>query len=66
MKELYVITVELDGDSIYFTEMTPAQARKMRAALGRTGYTYHIQKIRQAPGFNDYEGLMGTFEDWRS
>lgn len=66
MKALYVITVELDEDSVYFTEMTPAESSRMRAALERTGLPFSIQKIRQAPGYNDYEGLMGTFRDWRS
>jgi hypothetical protein len=63
MKDLYIITIELDEDSIYFTSMTPAQAKEMRKALGKMHHAWTLYKIKSAPGFNSYADLLETVRD---
>ena len=63
MKDLYIVTIELDEDSIYFTSMTPAQATEMKKALGKLSHNWTLYKIRNAPGFNSYDDLMSTVKD---
>lgn len=63
VKELYIIEIEYDAPSVFFTEMTVTQANKMRQTLSKSGHQYSVKKIRNAPGFHSFEGLMHDFED---
>lgn len=63
MKELYIIEIELDETSVFFCEMTETQAAKMRRTLAKGRHEYKVTKIRNAPGFHDFAGLMHDFED---
>ncbi len=63
MKQLYIITVEMDEDSIYFTEMTEREATYMRRVLRRGQLKFSVQKIKKAPGFNKYVDLVEDFKD---
>ena len=65
MKQLYIITIDLGGeDSVYFTEMTLAQAEQMRGLLRQSHERWTITTIRKAPGFNPYGALMKDFEEF--
>lgn len=61
--DLYIVVIEFDEDSVYFTEMTKAQADRMRRVLSSGKYKYSVNKIRNAPGFNRYQDLMHDFKD---
>ena len=63
MKHLYIITVEMDEDSEYFTEMTERQATAMRKVLSRQPLKFSVDKIKGAPGFNKFSDLMADFKD---
>lgn len=66
MRELYVISIELDETSIYFAKMNKAQASQMRQLLGRAGFQFSVEPVKQASGFNTYKQLMADFEDLTS
>ena len=64
MRHLYVITIELDEDSEYFTEMTVLQAKRMEKVLEKSGYNFNIEQIKKAEGFNSFADLMRDFKDF--
>lgn len=65
MRQLYIVTIDLGGeDSVYFTEMTAAQADQMRGLLRRSHEKFSITTIKRAPGFNSYGALMKDFVDF--
>lgn len=63
MKQLYVVTVDMGEDSVYFTEMTDSQADQMRRMIRRAGYRGTVMKIKRSPGFNSFHTLMRDFAD---
>lgn len=63
MSDLYIIVLELDEDSVYFTEMTRGEATAMSRALTRTGHKFTMSQIRMADGFSDYPELLETIKD---
>jgi hypothetical protein len=65
VKQLYIVTIDMGGeDSIYFTEMTTAQADQMRSLLRQSHEKYTITTIKRAPGFNPYGALMRDFAEF--
>jgi hypothetical protein len=63
MKHLYIISIDMDEESVYFTEMTERQATAMRKVLSRQPLKFSVDKIKDAPGFNKYGDLMVDFKD---
>lgn len=65
MKQLYIVTIDLGGeDSVYFTEMTSAQAENMRRLIRHGGQPFSVTAIKRAPGFNSYGALMKDFREF--
>lgn len=62
-KDLYVVTVELDEDSVYFAELTEREVAQLRRILQKGKEKFKIEKIREAPGFSSFEELSVTFTD---
>lgn len=61
--ELYVIAVDLDEESTYFAELTPDQVTCLKDVLKKTGYLFSVEKVKDAPGFNDCAALSTLLED---
>lgn len=65
MKQLYIVTVDMGGeDSVYFTEMTAAQAEDMRLLIRQGGQPFSVTAIKRAPGYNSYGALMRDFQEF--
>lgn len=60
-----MITIHLDEDSVYFAEMTEAQADKMEDVLSKSKYPWDIEKIKESPGFHSFKDLMKDFKELR-
>jgi hypothetical protein len=66
MKDLYIITIELDEDSEYFAELDESEAAQLRRVLGKLRQKWSMTKIKDAPGFNSFNDLKSTFLDMAS
>lgn len=66
MKDLYIITIELDEDSEYFAELDENEVAQLRRVLGKLKEKWKVTKIKEAPGFNSFEDLKATFLDMAS
>lgn len=61
MKAMYVITLEMDEDSVYFTELTERQADQLRGLFRRCPWKFSVRKIKGAPGYTTFSNLVADF-----